>query len=675
MATENFGAKLDIDISNLKAGLAQANRLIKESKSEFKAAAAGLDDWRNSEEGLVAKQKELTKTLDVQQTVLEAYEKQMEEAGYASDDMSKEAVTLRTKINDQKAAIGKTEKELRNMDSALEELRSSSDSASDAVEDIGDAAEKADGGFTIAKGAIASFIGNGLTALASAAQDAIRSLLELAEATQEYREDIGKLETAWEAAGKSTELATKTYKDFYAVLGEEDRSVEAVNHLAKFVETEKDMATWTDICTGVWGTFGDSLPIEGLTEAANETAKTGELTGVLADALNWAGVNEDEFKASLAECTTEQERTRLITETLNGLYGDAAAHYKENNKGIMDARKATSDYADAQAELAETIEPLTTKLTQLKTQGFQFLIDDALPFLKKNLPSITSLFGGITAAIIAQTAATKLKVAIDKAHAAGLTITTVAQKGLNAAMKANPIGIIITAVSLLVSAFLYLWNNCEGFRKFFIKMWANIKAIVIGVWNAIKTTFSAVGEFFTTQFQTAYDAITTLFNKLPKFFSSIWGKIKNTFSSLGTKIGKAISGAVKGAINGVLRLVESRVNSAISLINGAIRVINKLPGVNVGRVGKVKLPRLAKGGVVNQATTALIGEDGAEAVVPLERNTEWIDKVADKLASKNGGAGVVVNQTNNYSQAHSRFELYKSRQQTVAAVKLAIGRA
>ena len=79
---------------------------------------------------------------------------------------------------------------------------------------------------------------------------------------------MGKLETAFEAAGRSTELATETYKNFSSVLGEEDRSVEAVNHLAKFVETEQDMQKWTDICAGVWGTFGDSLPIEGLTEAA-----------------------------------------------------------------------------------------------------------------------------------------------------------------------------------------------------------------------------------------------------------------------------------------------------------------------------------------------------------------------------------------------------------------------
>ena len=80
------------------------------------------------------------------------------------------------------------------------------------------------------------------------------------------------------------------------------------------------MSQWTDIAAGVWATFGDSLPIEGLTEASNETAKTGKLTGVLADALNWAGISEDDFQSSLDGCNSEQERAALITDTLNGLY-------------------------------------------------------------------------------------------------------------------------------------------------------------------------------------------------------------------------------------------------------------------------------------------------------------------------------------------------------------------
>ena len=111
-----------------------------------------------------------------------------------------------------------------------------------------------------------------------------KSFLDLAESTRKYREDHAKLDAAFTTAGFTAEQAGEAYTGFYAILGEEDRSVEAVNHLAKLCSTEEELAQWTDIAAGVWATFGDSLPIEGLTEAANETAKTGTITGQLADA-------------------------------------------------------------------------------------------------------------------------------------------------------------------------------------------------------------------------------------------------------------------------------------------------------------------------------------------------------------------------------------------------------
>lgn len=136
------------------------------------------------------------------------------------------------------------------------------------------------------------------------------------EGTREYRTEMGKLDTAFVTNGHSTDAAKKTYQDLQAVLGDTDVSVEAANHLAVMTDNEKDLQTWTDICTGVFTTFGDSLPIEGLTEAANETAKVGEVTGPLADALNWAGISEDAFNEKLAKCSTEQERQKLISNRL-----------------------------------------------------------------------------------------------------------------------------------------------------------------------------------------------------------------------------------------------------------------------------------------------------------------------------------------------------------------------
>ena len=118
----------------------------------------------------------------------------------------------------------------------------------------------------------------------AAVAGAAAALLALSASTMEYRTAQAKLNAAFETAGSSAEQAKTTYNDLYRVLGDGDVAVEAANHLAKLTTNQQDLSEWTNICQGVYATFGDSLPIEGLAEAANETAKTGALTGSLADA-------------------------------------------------------------------------------------------------------------------------------------------------------------------------------------------------------------------------------------------------------------------------------------------------------------------------------------------------------------------------------------------------------
>lgn len=154
------------------------------------------------------------------------------------------------------------------------------------------------------------------------------------------------------------------------------------------------------------------------------------------------------------------------------------------------------------------------------------------------------------------------------------------------------------------------------------------------LWGDIKGIFKPVAEFFKDIWGKAFNAVKNVFAPIADFFGNIWGEIKDKFSNLGTSIGNAISSSVKSGINGIISLIERTINTAIGLINGAIRLINLLPGVNVGYVQKLYMPRLAKGGIIDSATIAMVGEQGKEAVVPLENNTEWMDKLADRLAAR-----------------------------------------
>lgn len=191
-------------------------------------------------------------------------------------------------------------------------------------------------------------------------------------------------------------------------------------------------------------------------------------------------------------------------------------------------------------------------------------------------------------------------------------------------------------------------------------VWKNVKSFFSDIWNKIKGVFGNVKDWFREKFSGAWDAVKNVFSGVGDFFGGIWNTIKSKFSDIGEKVGSTISGAVKGAINSVIATAERTINSAIGLINNAIELINKIPYVEVGSVSTVSFPRLARGGIVDRSTIANIGEDGAEAIVPLENNTQWIDKVAEKIAEKGsaGNSDVLLSKLNELIEAIKSLKIY-----------------
>lgn len=568
------------------------------------------------------------------------------------------------------------------------------------------------------------------------------------EGSREYRTEMGKLDTAFVTNGHSSEAAKRTYSDLNSVLGDSGQAVEAANHLALLTDNEKDLGTWTDICTGVYATFGASLPIEGLTEAANETAKVGEVTGPLADALNWAGISEDEFNDKLAKCSGEQERQKLIMDTLNGTYSKAADQYKKTNKDVIAAEKAQEKLTDAFAEFGRIGEPILTliksKVADMVAAAIPHLenfinkIKDAARWIKDNEEKV-KLWSGVIAIAIATVGGFVLVLAwagIMQKAAAALKIVTLAVKALNIAMRANIIGLVVTAILGLVAAFIYLWKNCDSFRNFWIGLWKIIqsaakaawkaiskawegvgkwfkskfeqvqkagksamdsvkkwfsdalkaikkawsavvgffkgiwkgiqsafsatgswfskifrsawngvksvwngaRSFFSGIWSGIRGIFGSVGSWFRGKFQAAWSSIRSVFSGWGSFFGGLWTKIKSKFSSIGSALGKAMGDSVKSGLNKVLSTIEKTINKGIGLINKAINLANKLPGINVGNVPTLSLPRLAKGGVLKKGQVGVLEGSGAEAVVPLENNHGWLSKVAADLNKMQGSA-------------------------------------
>lgn len=511
------------------------------------------------------------------------------------------------------------------------------------------------------------------------------------EGTREYRAEMGKLETAFVTNGHSATAAKQTYSDLNAVLGDSGQAVEAAQHLAKLTDNEKDLQTWTDICTGVYATFGASLPIEGLTEAANETAKTGTLTGGLTDALNWAGISEEKFQEKLDACSNEQERQKLIMDTLNGTYSKASEQYQKTNKDVLDANKAQEKLTDAFAEFGRVGEPILTaikdKVADMVSaavphlENFVQKVKDISTWVKENKDTIDIWVGVIIGAGTA--IGTFLLIlnwgAIMTAAANAVKVVRTAIIGMNAAMLANPIALVVALLAGLVVAFVYLWNNVEGFRKFWIKAWNLIKSAAstakaaitkafsnIGSWfkekfsqiqkagqnamdkvkgfftsakNKVTSTFSNIGSWFGSKFRSAWNGVKNAFSSWGSFFSGLWTKIKSKFGSIGTSLGKTMGDAVKSGMNKVISTIQGTINKGIGLINSAIGLANKLPGINVGKVPKLSLPRLAKGGVLEKGQIGFLEGSGAEAVVPLEHNRAWLSRVAEDLHELQGNRG------------------------------------
>lgn len=191
------------------------------------------------------------------------------------------------------------------------------------------------------------------------------AFLALDGATEEYRIAQGRLNTAYEAAGYSAQTATQAYRDFYGILGDTDTATEASQLLSELVENEKDISTWTRIAAGVHGKWGNSLPIEGLIEASNETVKVGQVTGQLADALNWAGIMEDDFNEKLSACRSESERYNLVMDTLAQTYEGAADAFYRNNEQLVASRKQQTALQEMTAGLGATSADVKSKVLEL----------------------------------------------------------------------------------------------------------------------------------------------------------------------------------------------------------------------------------------------------------------------------------------------------------------------
>lgn len=273
--------------------------------------------------------------------------------------------------------------------------------------------------------AMSDFAKKSAVAVGAAAGALTAGFLAMDGATEEYRIAQGKLNTAFDAANMSADAARASYRNFYAILGDTDTATEASQLLSKLTRSEEDITKWTKISAGVLGTFGDSLPIEGLIEASNETAKTGTVTGVLADALNWAskegetfGVTlkantkenedwnkavleaksaEDYFNLALQNCGSEASRNKLIMDTLSSSYDKASDAFYANNQQVINSRRNQATLQEITAKLGDTSAKVKNQLWELAgaQEDGSIRAGSALDFLTRKVNEFSDWASGL----------------------------------------------------------------------------------------------------------------------------------------------------------------------------------------------------------------------------------------------------------------------------------------
>lgn len=717
MAEERLGASFSIDVTNLKAGLNTANRMIRESESEFKSAAAGLDDWSTSEEGLNAKIKSLNSITDLQRKKVDALTLQYEQLiADGLDPASDQAVNLRTKINNETASLKRNESELKKQNNALKNLGKDTKETSTETGKLGKAFDglKSVGGTAV----------KAIAGVSAACVGAVAAFLALGESTKETQVQMAKLNTAFESAGMSGDAAQTAMYDLYGVLGDADRATEASVLLAKMSKDEDDLQANTRILSGVFAEFGDSIPTEGLAEGMQATAQMGEVQGVLADALEWQGVNLDEYNEKLGTMSSAEERAAYIQSTLTDLYGESADAYRENNKALIESNEANLQMQQVLAELGAIAMPIMTELKTMVTE----LLHAIKPFVQLIGEGLTDAFNGT------EGAGEKL------AEGLGGILTTLLDKVV--AVAPTVIDTIVAIIPTLLEKILELLPTIiDAFvgvlPQLITTLLTQIPVILDALMQIITQVISALTQMLPTIIpviintiilvvETLLDNLDMLIDAGIQLLLALADGLIDALPKLIDKIPVIIDKVVNAVTDNLPKIIRAGIEIIIKLAAGCIKAIpdlvEKIPEIissiieafadyygDIGEIGKdlikglwegiksmgewigkkikgfsenvlggikdffgIESPSKVMANVVGKNLALGIGEGFEDNIAGVN---DEITGAMDVTTSTNGqkrAGGVVVYQTNNYSQAHSRYEIYKSKQQTVSAVHLAL---
>lgn len=613
-----IGIKGETEFNNQ---IKKINNSLREYGSEMKALTSEFEENENSQQALIAKSKLLEKQLDAQKQKMgvlqDQYDKEVSKLRELANEYqrvktemgenSKEAEKAEAAYNKQAESVSKLKVAMNETQSRINQLNTSIDKnatmldeidqgARDAATGMSKLADEADEADRSLDDIASASKSEALSSLADGISSAGEAMRGVVEESKEYLKIMGQLEASSKNLGYSNKETEQTYKQLYGVLGDNQTAATATANLQALGLSQGQLTKMTDAAIGAWAQYGDSIPIDSLAEAINETAQTGTVTGTFADVLNWAGTSEDAFNQKLQATTDKTERANMILQEMarQGLI-ESAEGFRKNNEELIASNEAQANYEKAMGNLAETIMPAVTNAMNLaagvleKVAGFFSSLPEPAQQFIAIIGTLIVILGTLAPVILSVMAA------LTMLQAPLLPII-----GIVAAVAAG--------IALLVAAFQNLWTTNEGFRQAVGEIWTQIQsAISIAIstiqqiisafvnlasiiWEQWGDTIMAVVKNTVTMITTLIQQGLNIIQNIVKLFSSIlrgdwkgaWEAVKSILSSVLTIIRTLVSTAFNNLV-AIISGIGSKIGSAVrSAFQSAIDFITSLPRKAIG---------------------------------------------------------------------------------------------
>lgn len=457
--------------------------------------------------------------------------------------------------------IAETEQSLKS----LQNQATKSKSLSEGLRDFGDSASSA---------------ADKTKGLSTAAGGLLGAMAATVPATEELRTDLSKLDNNARDAGVGIDETRSAFEAFNVVSDEVDSSVEATSNLLQAGFTESNLQKAVEGLSGAYLRFPDTLKIESLADSLQETLATGQATGQFGELLDRLGIGAKNFSDKLSELSTDAERQNYALQTLAdaGLM-DTYNGWKENNSALVESKQASMEFQQSIAQLAETLTPIVTKITEFATKAvvaFNSLPSSAQSFIliiigiTAALSPLLSVVGNLSR-LLGSAGLAKAFTALGTVAKTVLGFLTTGLKALFTLIMAHP---VVAVVTVIITAVVLLYNKCEWFRD-------GVHAVI----EAVSGFFKNLGQGISDFAKSAAEFISSGVSSIISFFGNLKNNAVNIFKSIKSTVGNIINNIKTTAVNGFKNMVNgirsalSKVTSAVtSGFQGAIDFITSLPG-------------------------------------------------------------------------------------------------